>query len=397
MRNHQRPYRVMQIITRLIWGGAQEVTVLIVKRLLAEGFQVVFAHGPGDDSLLQKLPQNEPGLELLPVPEFRRRILPFWDILAFWRIYRYLKKNRVDLVHTHTSKAGIIGRWAAYLAGVPVIIHSPRGSIYHETYFKAAVLRFFAWLEGLTARFTRKIVTLCESEKKDYIRYGIAPKEKFTTIYSGVEVARYVDIPVDTAKKKKELGIPEKRPVIGYVARMTPEKGHLFCLEAFQRVLKEFPDAVLVFAGGGPLEAQVKEAIGRLGISSSVVMTGFRKDVSEVVRTFDFAIQPSLWDGLPRAMVECMLAEKAVVATSVGGIPEIIHDGKTGYLIPEKDEKAMAEGMLKLLRDPGLAKTMGFNARKRMEEVFNIDVSVEKLFTLYEALIQEGTEDSTAC
>jgi len=380
--------RVMQIITRLIRGGAQEATLLIVQRLLKENYSVVLAHGPGDPELLKRLPQNHPDLEFLFIPEFRRRILPVYDLLAFWRLWRYLKKRPVDLVHTLTSKAGMLGRWAAFFAGSPAIVHSPHGSIYHPVYFNAPALNFFAALERQTARFTDKIVTMCESEKKDYLRYRIGSPEKFTTIYSGVEVERFIGRTVDTALKKSELKIPDGRPVIGYVARMTPEKGHGLCLEMFQRVLKAMPEAVLVLVGGGPLETQVRKRIRQMELEQSVVLTGPRSDIPEILKTFDCFVQTSLWDGLPLAMVEAMLAERAVVAAAVGGIPEVIRPGKTGMLVSEKDAAGMAAAVLGLLKNPETGRELGRQARRQMEEVFDVNASVEKLYALYDAVIE---------
>lgn len=382
---------IAEVITRLVRGGAQEGTLLITERLLREGYSVLLVYGPGDISMLDRLPKDNPDLTRVPIPEFRRRILPVWDFLALIRLTGVFLKYRPDLVHTHTSKAGILGRWAAKLAGVPVIIHSPRGSIYHETYFKETVLKLFAFLERWTAKFTEMIATLCESEKQDYVRYGIAPPEKFTTIYSGTEIKRYTQVRGDVEEKKRKLGIPPNCPVIGYVARMTPEKGHRLCLKAFQRVLGEFPNAVLVLVGGGPLETEVMGCVGQWNLEDKVMILGARKDVPEILRTFDCFIQTSLWDGLPRAMVEAMLAERPVVATSVGGIPEVIHHRKTGLLVQEKNAEELASGVIEILRDPILAQELGKNARKRMEEVFDIDASVDKLFSLYESLLKKRT------
>ncbi|MSR76724.1 MAG: glycosyltransferase family 1 protein [Candidatus Omnitrophica bacterium] len=384
----QRP-RVMEVITRLIRGGAQEVTVLIVLRLLREGYDVVFAHGPGDESLLKMLPKDHARLTRLYIPEFRRRILPFQDLMALYRLWSYMRKYPVQLIHTHTSKAGIIGRWAAHLAGVPVIVHSPRGSIYHPTYYPEIILNFFSMIERATASFTDKIITLNESEKVDYIRYRIAPPEKFTTIYSGIEMSRFIHLEKDVSRIKIEFGIPEGRPLVGYVSRMTPEKGHILCLDAFQRVIKEVPEAMLVLVGGGPLENEIRSEVQRRGLDNQVVFTGFQTNVEALLPIFDCCVQTSLWDGLPRAMVEAMVAERPVVATSVGGIPEIIHHQKTGILVPEKDAQAIAEGVVYLLKHPQKARELGQNGRRRMEEVFDVDLSVEKLFALYAALLSQ--------
>lgn len=385
---------VVQVITRFIHGGAQEVTLLIVHRLLKEGYEVTLAHGPGDESLLKRLPRENPHFHDFYVPEFRRRILPHWDFLAFLRIYRYLKKHRVQLVHTHTSKAGILGRWAAKLAGVPVIIHSPRGSIYHETYFSEPVLKFFAWLERQVSRFTHKIITLNESEKADYIRYKIAPPSKFTTIYSGIEVKRYLHPAWSSVQGRQSLGISEGIPLIGYIARMTPEKGHSLCLKAFKRVLQRFPESKLVFIGNGPLEADIRSETKALGLDSNVIFAGMKSDVENYYPMFDCCVQTSLWDGLPRAMVEALVAKRPMVATAVGGISELLIHEKTGFVVPPKDEKAIAERVCQLLENPELAKQFGERASKHMQEVFNVDVSVEKLFSLYEAMIMKETRGS---
>lgn len=384
--------RVMEIITRLVRGGAQEVTLLITRRLLREGYPVVLAHGPGDGSTIERLARDHPNLEILYIPEFRRRILPVHDLIALVRLVRYLKTHPVQLVHTHTSKAGMIGRWAARLAGVPVIIHSPRGSIFHPVYFGRPMLWFFSFMEKITAAFTDKILTLCESERQDYLARSIAPAEKITTLYSGVEVDRYRAVRVDVERKKAELGIPAGRPVLGYAARFAPEKGHELCLSVFRKVAERIPEAVLVLAGEGPLEAMVRRRVLEFSLEDKVVMIGYRLDLAEVLQIFDCFIQPSIWDGLPRAMIEAMLGQKPVVATAVGGIPEIIHHGKTGMLVPAGDIEGLAAAVVEIFCDPEIGRALGRNARRRVEEVADIDASVEKLFSLYESLLWEKSE-----
>lgn len=384
----KRDVRIMHVITRFIWGGAQEVVILLVRRLMDAGYHVVLVHGPGDERVLKMLPKDHPNLEFFLIPEFRRRILPIHDAITLFKMWRYLKQHPVDLIHTHTSKAGFLGRWAAHFAGVPMIVHHPRGSLYHETYYPLFFLKMLAFVERQAARFTDKFITLAESEKKDNVRFGIAPAEKFITIYSGVEVKRFVDIRIDVAKKKKQLLIPENRPVVGYVARMAPEKGHMLCLKAFSKVLREIPEAVLVLVGGGPLEKKVRSKVKGHGLEDKVVMTGLRWDIPEIVQTFDCSLQTSLWDGLPRAMIEVMLGEKPMVATAVGGIPEIIEDGKTGILAPERDADALARGVVKILRNPEWGRELGRNARWRLEKMINVDDSAKKIMAVYDSLFE---------
>lgn len=376
----------MIVITRLIRGGAQEATIQNILGLLKKNYHVVLAHGPADASMLRLLPEKNPNLELLYVPEFRRRILPIHDLFAFVRLFRYLRAHPVDAVHTQTSKAGIIGRWAARLAGVPIILHSPYGSIYRPIYHTEPLLRLFAWLERRTALFTDKILTVCDDEQKDYLRYGIARPEKFHTIYTGLAVKKYLDAHVDVRAKKKELGIPPDRWVIGYVARMTPEKGHLLCLAAFQKIVKEIPEALLVLVGSGPLENQIRGEIEKLNLRSHVLLSGFRTDIPEILPVFDCFIQASLMEGLPLAMVEAMLMQRPVVAAAVGGIPEAICDRKTGLLVSENNSDAIAEAVLYLRRHPNEASQMALNGKMFALQTFDIHLSVDRLAEIYEAL-----------
>ena len=385
----QKPRRIMHVITRLILGGAQEVVALMVRRLVKEGYQVILVHGYGAKEVKELLPSNDPNLEIHYIPEFRRNIDPISDVIVFLKLWKLMKKTKPVLVHTHTSKAGILGRWAAKFAGVPILIHHPRGSLFHPSYYPAWFLQILALIERITARITDKMITVSESEKQDYVRYQIAPAEQYVTIYSGVEVARYTDVKVDIKAKKAELGIPEGRPVIGYIARIVPEKAHWLCLQAFSKVLEKIPNAFLVLIGSGPLENEAREIIRKSKLENNVIMKGMRRDIPEIIQTFDCCVQTSLWDGLPRAMIEAMLAEKPVVATHVGGIPEIVEHNQTGILVPEKDVEAIAQGVIRVLEDPGFGKRLGQNARRKLEGIIDSEISIRKILALYDELIQQ--------
>jgi glycosyltransferase involved in cell wall biosynthesis len=330
---------------------------------------------------------RQAGVVLFEVPCLVRDISLLQDAratLALWHVFRC---ERPDIVHTHTSKAGAVGRVAAWLAGIPVVIHTPHGHIFYGYYGPAIswVIRLF---ERLLALITDRIVTLTDRGANEHVRYKIAGPEKFVTIPSGIALSVFRSVRVEPSMKRKELGLPTEGPVIGTVGRLVPIKGHEWLLKAAPRVLAEFPHATFVFLGEGPLLDQLQQLAAGLGISDHVMFLGARQDVPECLAAFDLFAFPSLNEGMGRALIEAMAVGLPAVATCVGGIPDVVEDGETGLLVPARDETALADALLKLLRDPVRRQAYGQAARQSTGERFDASAMVRAIDRLYDAVWQ---------
>lgn len=381
------PIRVLQVITRLIPGGAVEVVLNLCSGLKERGFEVELAGAP-DPRTAETV--RKVGIPFHPIPEFRREVSPLYDLWALLKLYELIKKGGYQIVHTHTSKAGILGRLAARLAHVPVIVHTPHGSIFRPTFFGLPKRWFFALTERLAARWADKIITLCQSEVRDYLSHGIAPREKYVVIPNGIDLGRFRQSRrVNIAEEKQGLGLPKDSFVIGMIARLDPEKGHFEALEAFQKVHKEIPDAFLLIVGEGELKEAIQQKIASMGIGDRVVMTGYRADIPEITHILDVSLTPSLWDCSPRSVLEAMVCGIPVIATNVGGIPEMVSDGETGLLVPVGDAEAMARCILRLRKDVGLGKKLTSQASRRGQKLFDLPRTIERIVQLYLRLLTE--------
>ncbi len=376
--------KILHIITRLAAGGAQRIAASIAGTLDRDKYEVTFASGLQD---FCKDIKDEWNIDVTIIPNLVREINPLKDLIALIRLYFFIKKNRFDIVHTYTSKAGILGRVAAKLAGVPIILHSPRGSIFHSVYYGPKARFLLRRLENFAASFTDKIITCSEDEKKDYLENRIGTRDKYITIYSGLKEDDFLKS-YDGNSKRRELGISDDAILIGSVARLAPEKGHIFCLEAFRMLADKFPKVILLVVGGGPLRRDVEAKIDGLGLNNNVVMTGHRGDVLEIFASLDISLHTSMWEGLPRTIIEAMFMGKPIIATKVGGIPELIEDGITGILIQPNDKEALVSAVATLINDKSLAKRFGDTARVHAKEKFGLGTMIKNMTDLYSALIK---------
>ncbi len=335
---------------------------------------------------LQELRQA--GVVLFETPCLVRDVQPLRDARATLILWRFFRRERPDIVHTHTSKAGAVGRVAAWLARIPIVIHTPHGHIFYGYYgwVMSGIIRAVEWT---LARVTDRIVTLTDRGAQEHVQYRIASPEKFVTIPSGIALSEFRSVRVDPVVKRKEMGVPDKGPVIGTVGRLVPIKGHAWLLKAAPRVLAEFPNATFVFIGEGPLWGPLQKLAAELGITGHVMFLGARQDVSECLAVFDLFGFPSLNEGMGRALIEAMAMGLPTVATRVGGIPDVVEDGKTGTLVPPQDDAALADALLKLLRDPARGQVYGQAARRSVNKRFDVESMVRAIDRLYDVVWRE--------
>ncbi len=380
--------KVLHIITRLDKGGSAENTFLTAKGLDKKKYDVTLMSGPVDDASQERRTQvEESGIRYIPLPGLVRNIHPVSDLIALFRIRRFLAKEKFNVVHTHTSKAGFLGRFAAKRAGTPHIVHTPHGHIFYG-YFGRLKTKMFIGLEKFASRMTDKIVALTESEKSDYIAHKIVDEKKCVVIPSGIELDRYRGLTLeDKNKLKKKIGIPENALVVGTVGRLVPVKGPEFMIKASAHIIPLSPQTYFVFAGDGPLKKPLQTLAKEMGADKNILFLGWRDDVPRILSTFDIFLLPSLNEGMGRVLAEAMALGKPIVASHVGGVPDLVIHGKNGFLVPAKNPEELAKHTQLLLEDKDRREKMG-RAGKEMASGFAHDAMVQKIANLYDELIK---------
>ena len=299
--------KILHIITRFDKGGSAENTLLTVIGLDKERYDVTMAYGPSTESLMSeseawanRIDQERAksaGVKLILIPELIRSISPIKDFKAFLKIFLLIKREKYTIIHTHTSKAGILGRWAAIFAGIPIIIHTPHGHAF-TGYFGRFVTYIFILIERITAIFTDTIITLTDRCKKEHIEFKITPPEKFRTIHSGVEMERFFNLNIDTENKRRSLGITNGYHVVGTIGRFTPIKGHKYLIDAIKIVSEKIADVRFIFVGEGPLRLNLIKQAESLGVIDKILFLGWREDVPEILSIIDLFVLTSLYEGM---------------------------------------------------------------------------------------------------
>ncbi|MCS7173084.1 MAG: glycosyltransferase family 4 protein [Armatimonadetes bacterium] len=381
-----RRIRVLHVITRLVVGGAQENTLLTVRHLDRTRYEVTLASGPSlgpEGDLEAEVPED---VTFVRIPELVRPPHALKDSVALRKLYRLMRRGGYHLVHTHTTKAGLLGRVAARWAGMPVVVHTPHGHAFHG-YLGSLGSWALRKVEAALARWTDAIVCLTEAERLDHLRLKVGRPEQFEVIHSGVDLARFRTPLPNPTVKRRELGLPDWAPIVGCVARLVPVKGVQVLLEAVPHLRNRVPDAVVVFVGDGELRPQLERRARELGVEGAVRFLGLRRDVAEIVPLFAVAVQPSLNEGMGKAAVEAMAAGKPVVASATSGLVDVVRDGRNGVLVPPGDPEALARAVCDLLHHPDTARRMGEAARQDAE-AYGVKAMIARLEMLYERLLR---------
>jgi glycosyltransferase involved in cell wall biosynthesis len=369
--------RVVHVITRLIAGGAQQNTILSCRSLQGR-YDVTLVTGPPDGregSLLEQARHH--GIPTIVIDELVRPVRPFADAAAYRRLLGLFRDERPQIVHTHSSKAGILGRAAAWRAGVQVIVHTNHGLPFHRG--QPAPLRGLYWVaDRIASRLTHRIVCVGEEMKRQAIRARLGSPELFEVVPSGVEIDRFLD----ARSARSRLGIPEEVPVAGVVSRMATHKGHAFLVEAAP------PGLHLLLVGDGVERARLERAVRRCGIEATFTGHVPPEEVPDLIASMDLLVHPSLWEGLPRAPVEALLAGRPVVAFDSDGTREVVIDGVTGRLVPPRDVRGMRLAIEELLALPDRGRSMGEEGRRRFRERFDWRAAGRNLDAVYGELLE---------
>ena len=376
--------RVLHVITQLELGGAQQNTLYTCAHLDRSRFAPSLACGPG--GLLDEEARGTADLPVRFVPSLVRPVRPHRDLAALVALRRAISELRPDIVHTHSSKAGIVGRWAARFAGVRRIVHSIHGFGFHPGQ-PAPVRSAYIAAERATARITTAFIAVSRANQRQGESLGLFPASRCRVIRSGISLGPYRASARQAGAFRAELGLGAGDPLVGMVACLKRQKAPLDFIDVASRVLTAMPRATFVLAGDGELRPQVEDAIRAVsGGPARVRLLGWRRDIDRILADLDVLLLTSRWEGLPRVLPEAMAAGRAAVATAVDGSPEAVEDGVSGYLVPPGDTAHMARRVLELLADPGLRARMGAAGQARSEE-WDIDAMVRAQEELYGELL----------
>lgn len=382
--------KVVHIITKLELGGAQANTLYTIRHLNRDRYEPFLI--TGEKGMLDDEARSISGLKCFFIPYLIREINPLQDILAALWIYKILRSIRPHVVHTHSSKAGILGRWVAWLAGIPVTIHTFHGYGFND-YQSRLKRNIFILAEKITSIITSHFIAVSREDVKKGMRLELFDRERVTLIRSGIDVAVFRKTAIDVQKKKIELGLPPLSSVVGMIACMKPQKAPLDFVEVAKLVNRELPDVYFIYVGDGELMPGVEGAVNRYGLSDRFIILGWRADIPEIMRTLDVLALTSRWEGLPRVLPEAMAAGIPIVAASVDGTPEAVVNGVNGFLVPPGNVGAFRDKLLFLLKNRDKAKEMGASGTRMVEE-FDITNMTPQQERLYEKLLSVNPGDT---
>lgn len=364
--------RILQVIDGMNIGGAEVLLVDLVRRLREAGHVVRVAYStPGP--MAARL--TEMGVPLTRLPRLARV-----DPLLLLRLVKLMRREKPDLVHTHLFKSDVHGRLAARWAGVPVLVSTVHNN---DRWAKRALL---GWLYGRTARLADRIIVVSEEVREYQLKYTFLPPEKIVTIDNGVDMRRFEGQDAAGRAVRVEFGIDPDAPLVGIIGRLSEQKDHATFLQAAGRIRAELPKARFLVVGDGPLRGNLIEQARSLKLDEAVIFAGLRSDIPAVMAALDVLVFSSRWEGLPVTLLEGMAAGKPVVSTAVGGVPGVVGDGESALLVPAGMASVLADAVIRVLRDPALARNLSTAARERVRKKYSLDSMLDRTLALYEEL-----------
>jgi len=383
--------KVVHVITRLDQGGSARNTMLTVLGHDRSQFEPVVITGQaGKWDAQGGFTATMDNLRLLEKETIRYHIAPSLvrhisaksDLAALWKLVVLLRQEQPHIVHTHTSKAGVLGRLAAWITGIPMIVHTPHGHVFYG-HFGWISSWVFLQIERLMGRITDELIALTTVEKTEHLERRIGRGDRFAVIPSGIDIGRFKEARTTGKVMPEWFGCPPDATVIGSVGWLTDIKGHRFLVEAVAQLKREYPHLHLVILGGGDQHDALLRQASNAGISESLHLVGHREDVELALAGMDCFVLPSLNEGMGRALIEAMAAGLPVIASQVGGIPALIHDGENGLLVPAGDGVALAVALRRILSDPTWASTLGQNAMESIGPGYGVPAMVRAIESIY--------------
>lgn len=370
--------KILHVVGDSKFGGGSVIIMGLAEKAVELGWEVNVL--TSDAQYINIL--NSKNINTINSNFIRRSIHPIHDSLGVYQLYRFLRKNHYDIVHTHTSKGGFIGRLAARMAGVPVVIHTAHGFAFHEETVKP-VLYFFSQLERLAAYWADVVVTVSNFHRQWALKLKIGNEKKVKAIPNGINPAR-VMLRKDCDQVRKELGVQTDEIVIMVLGRLAKQKGLEDLLESVPQILQQSASKFrILLVGEGPLEAELEQLTQQLNISEYILFLGFRDDIGDLLAATDIVVLPTLREGLSIALLEAMSAAKPVITTTIGSNKEVIVDGISGLLVPPKCPDRIAEAIVNLMENDQLRKSLGSEAKKKFEQYYTEDRMLQSYMELY--------------
>ncbi|MFQ5753883.1 MAG: glycosyltransferase family 4 protein [bacterium] len=372
----KRKHRIIHLQVLPLLSGVQKSMVDIITRLDDSQYDItVLCQGEGQ--LTQALERHN--IKFITLPELRREINPYYDFLAFVKLYRLFRKEKFDLVHTHSTKPGIIGRLAAWAAGIKCVVHTVQGFAFHEHSPKLQIF-LVAVLERLAGLASQKVIFVNSKDREVASKLNLVPPHKIVTIYNGIDLRQFNG-------SNGKNGLKRNGATVAMIARLWKQKAPQDYIASIPYVIDQQPDAKFLVVGDGPLENELKQMSVRLGVSQNVVFLGWQQDITRLLHNIDVFVLPSLWEGLPVSILEAMAAAKPVIATNIKGNNELVVHGETGYLVEPNNPGQIGAHLLKMLNDSDLAKKMGRQGYLRVKTHFELAKTVKQTQALYQSLL----------
>ena len=375
------PVKLLHVIGDSRFGGAGRIILRLGQVAQAEGWQVDILT---TDPVFQRAVRQH-GLGLANLDVIRREIRPLWDLAGLVRLCNFLRREHYDIVHTHTSKGGFVGRLAARLAGVPVIVHTVHGFAFHEQSPRSTRF-FYSTLERIASRWCDRIVSVSEFHRRWALELGICQPSKILAIPNGIAALPNPTVP--PAELRRRLGVAERDMLILSMARLAPDKGLEYLIAAAAILVRTERQFRIVIAGDGPVRARLEELARNLGIADWVNFLGFREDVSDLLAACDLVVLPSLREGLSIALLEAMAAGKPIIATSIGSHRELACQAEIARLVRPADAAALCEAILQVRGDAALRNSLGTTARSLFESYYSEERMLNAYKQLYFDLVQ---------
>jgi glycosyltransferase involved in cell wall biosynthesis len=391
--------RIVHIITRLILGGAQENTLITCKLLAQRGHKVTLITGPalGPEGALFTQTVNA-GYDVIVLDAMRRAILPGKDILTYFQLKKLLRKLQPDIIHTHSAKAGILGRWAGHaLKGQletgtqkPYVVHTIHGLAFHP-YLNPLLNQLYIAIEKSTGKCTDAFITVADAMTEKARAAGIGLDKPWTTAYSAIDEEMYLNKPSEEEIKafRQKYGIPEKAIVLVTVARLAELKGHDYIIESAKRLSAKFENCVWLFVGNGTLTGQIKNQIATAGLSNRFKFTGLLppEQIPLAIHSSDILVHCSLREGLARVLPQAMLCAKPVISFDIDGANEVVNE-KSGFLLEPKDVDELTEACSILIENPHLCQTLGRTGLESVIQKFAPATMVNTIEEVYRKLLE---------
>ena len=378
------PIKILRAITRLNIGGPA-IHAILLSRALNDGalFTSTLVTGttaPHEGDLLDLA--HARSVEPLVLPALGREISPLDDLVSLARMVMLVRNLRPDIVHTHMAKAGAVGRLAAKICGVPLIVHTYHGHVFHS-YFSPAKTRVFLTIERALGLATNRIIVVGDGQRDEIASYGVAPLRKLTTIRLGLELDQFLEAERHRGELRRELGIDADAPLVGIVGRLVPIKAPELFLQAAVKVREALPQAQFLVVGDGERRQELGTLAEQLGLKKSVRFLGWRRDLVRVYADLDVVALSSLNEGSPVVLIEALASARPVVATAVGGVPEVVIHDQTGLTVPVSDVSALSDSIVSLLRDRWLAERLGHAGRQHVYPRYDSSRLVDDVRQLY--------------